>query len=135
MKIKIPNVVDVSEYLKKSVGQELKGFIQFMASASDEIITALQSNLTYADNFLCEIKQLSVRDGVEEIVRPDRTDRATEIRIRRVVDDTFYVVDNFGWKYNGQGNLVITVTFDNPFDPIPIPASTLVPLEIIIYYG
>ena len=135
MKIKIPNLVDVSKFLKTNSGQDLKEFIEYVASSSDEIVTAIQGNLTYGDNFLSEIKNIGVRHDTEEVVRLGRNDRVSEVRVRRIYDDAYYVVDSFGWKYDAQGNLVIKCLFQNPFDPIPIPESLIVQMDVIIYYG
>lgn len=127
-KLRTTKVFDVSKYLETKAGVELKDALEYLAEFTNEIITNLTNSLNYADNFASELKSVSVKNNVETVVKTGGR-RVSEVRILQAVDNIYYVVDKFGWKYNSQGNVVIKATFDGLIDPL-----YTVNLNIIFYF-
>ena len=131
MKIKLSSVLDLSRFLSTSSGQELKDVLEYLAQLSEQVITALTSNLSYPDNFACEIKQLSLRSGVTTIVRPSREVTVTDVRIRRIYDNNYFIVESVGWNYDSSGNINFHLSVKDP----PDDESYQILVDIIIFYG
>ena len=127
-KLRTTKVFDVSKYLETKSGKELKDALEYLAEFTNEMITNLTNSLTYFDNFSCELKSVSVKNNVETVVKTSGR-RVSEVRIRQSVDNNYYIVDKFGWKYNNEGNVVIKASFDGLSDPL-----YLVNLNIIFYF-
>lgn len=130
MKIKLSSVLDLSRFLETKAGQELQDALSYLSNLSNEVITALTSNLSYADNFSCEIKRVSLQSGVETIISPSKTTSVREIRVRRIYDNNFYVVESIGWNYDESGNVKFKVSLSG--SP---PSGYLINMDIIIFYG
>tara|TARA_R110002020_G_scaffold462175_1_gene681578 strand:- start:690 stop:1094 length:405 start_codon:yes stop_codon:yes gene_type:complete len=134
MKLKVSNVIDLSRFLITKSGQELKQLLQYLSQLSDEVVTALSSNLTYEDNFLCEIKKVQLVSGGSQVIKLSKTSPVKEIRVRRMYNDVFYIVSAFGWSYDPAGNVTVNGVFSGP-GATPAPSGTLLDMDIIIYYG
>ena len=108
MKIKISSVVDLTKYLETKTGQDLKELLEYIAQLADEVITALTSNLSYVDNFSSEVKRCVLRTGERtEISISKPKAEVKEIRVRRIYDDTYFLVEQFGWHYNQEGKVEV----------------------------
>lgn len=105
-------------------------FLTYSANAFNNILRIMINGLSYADNFDCELKQVALKSGIETVVSTSQRKRAQEVRVRRVVSDTYYQWTAFGWKYNPAGEIVVKIDFAG--SP---PALLDVPLELIILYG
>lgn len=121
---------DISKARQTKAGQELTDFLEYSANAFNNVLRIMINGLSFADNFDCEIKQVALKSGVETVVSTTQRKRAQEVRIRRVINDTYYQWTAFGWKYNPQGEIVVKVDFAG--SP---PALLEVPLDLIIHYG
>lgn len=130
MKIKVSSVLDLSQYLSTGAGRQLKGALEYLAQFAEEIVTALTSNLNYADNFSCEIKNVQLRTGISTVIKTSKDTPVKEIRIRRIYDDIYYTVQSFGWKYDSSGQIILTVSFDGSPG-----VDRTISADIIIYYG
>tara|TARA_R110002074_G_scaffold48813_2_gene124734 strand:- start:514 stop:915 length:402 start_codon:yes stop_codon:yes gene_type:complete len=133
MKLKISNVIDLSRFLTTRSGQELKELLEYISRLGDEVVTSLTSNLTYEDNFLCEIKQVSIRTGTSNIIKTSKNLPVKEIRIRRVYDDIYFIVSSFGWTYTAQGEILVNSTFISQGGSSDINREIV--LDLIIFYG
>ena len=130
MKIKLSSVLDLSRYMRTEAGRSLKDVLEYLSMLAQETITALSNNLSYEDNFSCEIKRVSVTNNVETRVLSSKSTPVREIRIRRVYDNNYYVVSSFGWTYDVSGNLSVVVNMAG--SPAP---NRQIDLDLIIYYG
>lgn len=133
MKLKVSNVIDLSRFLTTKAGEELKGILEYISRLSDEVVTALTSNLTYEDNFLCEVKKISIRTSTNNIIKLDKNLPVKEIRIRRVYDDIYFIVSAFGWTYTPQGEVVVNSTFLSTSGTTD--SNREIVLDLIIFYG
>lgn len=130
MKIKLSSVLDLSKFLSTQAGKELRDVLEYLSQLSQQLITALTSNLSYSDNFSCEIKRIQIANNTITKIAPSRAINVTEIRIRRVYDNVFYIVDYCGWNYADDGSINFLVNFIGT-----TPANYLINVDIIIYYG
>lgn len=129
-KVNISRLFEVSRYLTTQSGQELKDALEYISSFATETVRNLKQGLTFGDNFDAEIKSISVVSGVETTIMPSKKTNITQVMLRRVINNTYYTVDSFGWKYGAAGNLVVKIVFSG--SP---PATTSIDAELIIFYG
>ncbi len=130
-KPRISKVFDMSKYLGTKSGIELRDVLLFISEFVNDFIACVTNGLSYQDNFDCEYKQVSLFNGRETVVGTNKpTKRVTEIRVRQVVDDVFYIVDAFGWRYNADGNIVVTIVY---YGTTPFGFSPTV--NLIVYYS
>ncbi len=129
-KITISRLFEISQSLSTKAGQELRPALQYISEFAEVTLRNLRNGLTFADNLDCQIKRVSVRSGVETVVSIDGTKRASRVTVDKVVENTYYVVSAFGWKYNSNGDIVIKVTLDG--SP---PSSLDIVLDIVIHFG
>ncbi len=130
MKIKLSSVLDLSRYMKTPAGRSLKDVLEYLSMLAQETITALSNNLSYEDNFSCEIKRVIITNRVETRVQASKNIPVKEIRIRRIYDNNYYVVSSFGWTYDVSGNLSVVVNLDGRPD-----TNQQISVDLIIYYG
>jgi len=129
-KITLSRLFEVSKYLTTTAGQELKDALIYISEFVEVTTRSLRNGLTFRDNFDTRLKEITIRPDVETIVLTEERRRVKEVVIRRAVDATYYVIDNFGWKYNNSGDVVIKVGFTGS------PAATQdIRLEIMFHFG
>ncbi len=127
----ISKLFEVSRYLATPAGQQLKDALEYLSSFVTETVRNLKQGLTFADNFASEIKLASIQSGLETTIMPSKpTTSVSQVMLRRVVDNVYYSVDSFGWKYGPAGNLVVKVVFSG--SP---PSTQSINIELIIFYG
>lgn len=131
MKIKLSSVLDLSRFLSTKSGQELKDVLEYLSQLSEQVITALTSNLSFPDNFSCEVKQLSIRSGVTTVVKPTRDITVTDVKVRRIYDNNYFIVDSVGWNYDTSGDINFHLAVKDP----PTDESYQILVDIIIFYG
>lgn len=131
MKIKLSNILDLSKYLDTKAGQDIKGVLEYLAQLADELITALTSNLSYADNFSCEIKKVDLRHNLKTQISVSKNNsEVKEIRVRRIYDDEYFTVSSFGWTNNIQGGIDVKLLVEGA-PPITYELS----VDLLILYG
>jgi hypothetical protein len=126
MKIRLSSVFELSKYLATKSGKELEEALQYISELSQQLIDGLTNKLSDEDNTNCETRDIQFISGQVTNLSPGKS-RIKEIRVRKVVDDTYYVIDKLGWNYapNGQVNLYISL------DGSPTGVKTA---NVIIYY-
>ncbi len=129
-KITLSRIYELSRYLATKAGQELEGPLTYLSEFAELTLRNLRNGLTFADNLDCETKQVIVRHNTEATVSVSARKRATRIYVDRAIDQTYYVVEGFGWKFNSSGEIVIKITFAGP------PASSVdIPVQLVIHFG
>lgn len=129
-KITVSRIFELSKYLATKSGQELKDALIYTSEFAEVALRNLRNGLTFADNFDCEVKQVTLRTGIETKIAIASRKRATSVVVRRVVNDLYYQVNSFGWKYAADGDIVVTAAFAGS------PPSTLdITVEILILFG
>lgn len=111
MRIRLTRLFEISRYLNNKSGQELKGVLEYLSELSHDTIRSLKNGLNFRDNFDCETKTVSLMSNTETVIAVPEGKRPTQILLKRVLDDVFYVVDSFGWKYQSDGSVVIKAVF------------------------
>lgn len=129
-KVTISRLFEISNYLKTSAGQQLSDALQYLSTFVEVTIRNLKNGLTFSDNFLCELKTVTVQPDVETAIQTASKSTVTQILVRRVINDVYYAVNSFGWKYNDSGSLVIKVGVSGT-----PPANTKISLELVIMFG
>jgi hypothetical protein len=129
-KITVSRIFELSKYLSTKSGQELKDALTYMADFAEVTLRNLRNGLTFQDNIDCEIKTVTLRTNTEATISVASRKRAVAVLVRRVVNDQYYIVEKFGWKFDTSGNIVLTAVFSGS------PASTLdISVEILILFG
>lgn len=128
-KITISRIYELSKYLGTQAGKELQDPLTYMSEFAELTLRNLRNGLTFNDNLDCVTKRVTVKNNTETIVSIASKKRAVRINIDRAIDDTFYVVTGFGWKFNTDGDVVIKVTFAGS------PGTADIPIDIIIHFG
>ena len=129
-KITVSRIFELSKYLATKSGNELKDALIYMSEFAEVSLRNLRNGLTFTENFDCQIKSVSVRDNIETKISIANRKRATAVLVQRVVSDTYYVINKFGWKYSSDGDIVVTIVFATS------PASTVdVNVELLILFG
>ncbi len=113
MKVKLSSVLDLSKFLATQSGKELRDALDYLAQLSQQVITLLTSNLSYGDNFNCEIKRLEVKNNTFTTIKPGKNINVSEVRIRRVIDNNYFIIDYFGWNYDANQNINFIANFIN----------------------
>ena len=133
-KVTISRLFEVSKYLVTESGKELKDALVYISEFVEVMTRNLRNGLTFIDNFDAQLKTISVLPGTESVILTGEVRRVKEVVIRRVIDNTYYIVTNYGWKYNPEGNVVITANFENS-SGVASPATELVNLAIMVHFG
>jgi len=131
-KITISRLFEVSQYLATEAGQQLSDALIYLSEFVEVITRSLRNGLNFQENLDCRIRQVALTPNTESIIfsADPRDRRATQVMVRRVVDDVYYVLDSFGWKYNSLGQLVVKAGFSG--SP---PSSEQITVELIIFFG
>ena len=129
-KVTLSRLFEVSKYLTTEAGKELKDALIYLSEFVEVTTRNLRNGLTFADNFDTTMKTLVVRNETETIILTEEPRRVKEVVLRQAVDDSYFVVDSFGWKYDSSGNVIIKVGFAG--SP---PATKDIRLEVMIHFG
>lgn len=106
MKLTVTRLLEASKYLATEVGQQIPDFFTYMGELVDNVVRALRNGLTFADNFDCTLKTLSVTHNTAQVITTDKP--ATGIIPLRIVSTT-YGIDSFAWYYDERGRLTVKV--------------------------
>lgn len=128
-KLNISRLFETSRYAATEAGKQLSDMLDYLQQFTTEVVRNLRSGLTFVDNFLAESKEVNLTSGVATVIRPGKLQKASQILIGKITDSNYYVVESFGWTYNGSGDLVVKMTFAG--SP---PANYSVPVTLIILY-
>lgn len=79
---------------------------QFIGGAGN----ALKQGLSFEDNFLCKVKQLTFTHGVEQKINPD-----SRLRVVGVLPTmaSGLIIDKFGWSQKSDGTIGVTFYFNS----------------------
>lgn len=80
----------------------------------ENVVNALRGRLTFADNFLCNVRTLTFTSGTELEINPRKTDSSQTLRAIGVfpIYCSSGNIDKFGWTQKNNGNIGVTVTSD-----------------------
>lgn len=130
-RVTISRLFEISQYLKTPAGKQLSDALTYLSTFVEVTIRNLKNGLSFGDNFLCEIKTVTLLNATETVILPSTIkSQVVQIMIRRVINDTFYVTDYFGWKYDNSGNLVVKAGFTGT-----PPADLNITVELILFFG
>lgn len=125
-KISISRIFELSRYLATKSGQELKDALIYLSEFAEVSLRNLRNGLTFRDNFDAQLKLVSLTDGTETSIAVEGARRPSCVLLCRVVDNTYYKVSSFGWKFAADGNVVVTVNFvGSPSAATPITVELL----------
>lgn len=125
MRFNITKLFDDAKAKATKAGQELTDFIQYLSEFCELCGRSLRNGLTFADNFDCEILNLTLLNNVETVVRTKKpVSGMLPLRITNVEN---YMVSGFGWRYTSAGEFAIKLSFD------PVPTSSL-QVTIVVFF-
>jgi hypothetical protein len=134
-KITISRLFEVSKYMTTDAGKELSDALQYLSEFVEVTIRNLRNGLTFTDNFNSIGKTVTVRPNNQTVVvGKDETRRVKEVVCRRVIDDKYYRLENFGWKYLASGDLVIMADFIDGDGSSPASTTDVI-LDLLIHFG
>ena len=108
MKLTLTSIFDATQVLASKAGQEMAPFVDYVTRAFEEVIRSLRNNLTFQDNFLCNVKTVSLKHGTTISIPFDK--KVTGIIPVRV-NHTSDSLDSLNWYYDSKGDLKITAYF------------------------
>jgi hypothetical protein len=129
-KVTISRIYELSRYIATKSGKELQGPLEYLAEFAELTLRSLRNGLTFSDNMDCESRRVTVRNDTETVISIATNKRAQRIYLDRVIDQTYYVVTSFGWKYNSKGEIVVKVGFDGS----PSSSQDLT-IDLCIHFG
>lgn len=129
-KVTLSRLFEVSQYLTTDAGKDLKDALVYISEFVEVVTRNLRNGLTFGDNFDTTLKVVTCRPDTELVILTGERRKVREVVCRQAIDDTYYVIDSFGWKYNSEGNVVIKASFDGSPS-----ATTDVKLALMIHFG
>jgi hypothetical protein len=111
-KVTISRIFEVSKYIGTEAGQELRDALQYISEFAEVTVRNLRRGLNYIDNFDVVQKTVRLREDRETVILVNDSRRVKEVQIRQIVDDEYFVLTAFGWKYNNAGQVVVKAKFD-----------------------
>lgn len=130
-KVTISRIFEITKLLTTKSGQELKDGLTYLSDFAEITLRNLRNGLTYADNFACEVKSITIKNNTETIITPITTKRVNQVVVRKSTSSKYYCLDSFGWKYNSDGEIVVKLKFTD-FDALD--SALAFPVEILLYY-
>ena len=127
MKINVSSLIEVGKILATKTGQEIPDFIQYVADLSSQVVRALRNGLTFADNFDCSFKTVSLVSGSLAAINTG-SKRPVGILPMQVIS-TSYGFDSLQWYIDNQGQAQIKMTFTGS------PGTASVSVVLLIVYG
>lgn len=128
-KITISRIFELSRYLATKSGQELKDALIYLSEFAEVSLRNLRNGLTFRENFDSETKIVSLTTGTETAISVEGNRRPSCVLLCRVIDNTYYKVDSFGWKFAADGNVVVTVDFSGSPS-----ATTSISVELLLLF-
>ena len=128
-KISVSKIFELSKYLATKSGQELKDALIYLSEFAEVSLRTLRNGLTFNDNFDSLTKIVAVKDSTETTVSIASGKRPSSIFVTRTIDNVYYTIDSFGWKFSSSGDVVVKVGFTGT------PPSTLsIEVELLILF-
>jgi len=133
-KVTLSRLFEVSKYLTTDAGKELKDALVYISEFVEVVTRNLRNGLTFVDNFDTVAKQVVLRPDTETVVYSTTNRRVREIVVRQVIHDTYYRLSGFGWKYNSEGQVVVSADFLDDSGTSPA-ATENVTVALLIHFG
>lgn len=111
MQIQASKLFDPTQ-LDNESQQKLGPLIQWMNQQVDTLVTALQRNLTIAENLRSEVKTIELESAVEKAIQLDSNKAMTGAIILQPPTDR--MVLGFQVKSYGSGRIGVTCQFSEP---------------------
>ena len=107
MKMNISRLLETSKFASTDAGQQLADFIQYVADLAENVIRALQNQLTFQDNFNAKVSTISLKHNVEQVVNTDFKRPMGILPLQAISTTTG--VDSLIWYVNNSGQTVVKV--------------------------
>lgn len=133
-KVTISRLFEISKFLKTKSGQELEGALSYLSELAEVTLRILRNGITFSDNIDCEPKTISLQNQTVTTVFPSKNKTILGIVPLRVQDQTYYVLDRFGWFLNTKGEPQIYASFLDSAGSAPASTRT-VNLTVVIHFG
>jgi hypothetical protein len=133
----------IKKILKEDLGaggQQLPPWLDpFMGALNtfiDQVVSALQGRLTFADNFSSKSMTQEMTHGVALAVNPQVSTQQTlrPLGLLCLGASEGYLIDSFGYTRNQNGSFGITVRFLNS-DGTAVSAGTTAKVDLVILLG
>lgn len=90
----------------------MQPFLEYMSVFCEQVLRTLRNGVSLDDNLNGTSKLVNIFHDTETVVFAIPLPKPiTEVYIRRVVDNIYYQVEAFGWKYDNSGDIVVKVKF------------------------
>lgn len=123
-KFSVSRLLDTAKILATEVGQQIPDFFEYMADFVENTSRILRGGISFADNFACEVRTVSLTSGRIQIVSATRP--VTGVIPLRVVS-TSSGIESFAWFYDSGSRLTVNMVFTNP------PESALDTVLVLLY--
>ena len=122
MKIASPRGYNLEEILKTKSGNDLKTFVEYVATTLDKVLQMSQNKIELADNINSETKTIQVRtiNSRQEIIK--LRGKPTGMLAPRVINDIKFTtyVTSCSWAYSAQDGKVYVNVVCNQAPPTPL---------------
>lgn len=125
MRFNITKLFDDAKAKATEAGKQLTDLIQYLSEFCELTGRSLRNGLTYADNFDCEIVNLTLLDSTETVVMTKKIVRG--VQALRVTGVENIMITGLGWRYNSGGEFAVKMKFD------PAPISSL-QVTLVLFY-
>jgi hypothetical protein len=122
VKVTITRLLETSKLLATKVGQEIPDFFSYMSDFVEQVTRALRGGLSFADNFNCEVRTISLKHNtpqVLEVTKPVTGMIPTRLQSRA------YLIDAFNWFYDSDGRLTIQASIKDKEGNLPTDALSV----------
>ena len=126
MKLTIPRLFDAARLLSTKTGQELQELINYSQNAFDQLIRAVRNQLTFEDNFNCQVITVTLRHDREQAL--SITSSVLGIIPTRISSPNgLDQLDKFGYYINSNNQLTVKAAFAsaNPNQDITVTLIVL----------
>ena len=112
-KYNITRLLETTPLLATQAGEQLKAAISYLADLAENVSRCLRNGLSFADNFACEIRTVSLKHDVATPIGAEKPVKG--ILPVRVISQQ--ALDSIAWYYDSQNRLTVRVKFvDAPAD-------------------
>lgn len=110
MKITIPRLFDATRVLATEAGAAIQELVEFSQQAFEQLLRALRNNLTFTDNFRCQVIYATLKHGVEQEINTTMTIGGALV-LRAYSSSGAEMPTGIKMRLDASNHLFITVNF------------------------
>jgi hypothetical protein len=129
-KFTITRLLDTARINKTDTGKQIPEFFEYMSQFVEQTVRNLRSGLTFSDNFSGELKTVTVKNGVPQVITSSKS--VVGMLVTRV-QSSLYGLSMFSWYYDRNNRLTIVIRMQDPSGTAPL-ATEAVPVDLVLLF-